>query len=190
MLRDFSTDVVGITEAHLSSDFWLNKLAKQNHKADILMSAAQIEQFNKRLIVKNPYLSSPLLMPNFLTNVELKEKVNQISSVPTASRFYVTGKRVTTENYADYIKNTNQLSIGLNNKVLFALVVKRTALRRFPTDDKVYKEESDQALSQSMKNTGLKRGLEKDLDMFQESALFPRVMLLRFYISQKMVCGA
>ncbi len=175
--RDFSTDVIGITEAHLSADFWLNK---QKSKSQLLMTSAQIDKFNKQLIRENPYILSPLSIPDFLTDVELNEKINNISSTPSAPRFYAIDKQVTTENYAGYIENTNQINVQLKNEVLFALVVKRTALRRFPTSDKVYKYAEDKKLSQSIdkKNVApplensLKKHLEKDLDMFQESALF------------------
>lgn len=201
---DFSTDVVGISEVHLSADFWVNKLnqpaklsksskgsiSHQNNSAPSLMTTAQIKAFNQQLIDDNPYISSPFSIADFLTASELHAKINEISTIPSAPRFYGTGKQVSEDDYDGYISATNKENVQQRNKVLLGLVVKRTGLRRFPTNDKVYKEilSLDEQVSadvnvQNIKNlnTSLDKifnknraiNLEKDLDMFQESALFP-----------------
>ena len=163
--KGFSTDVIGINESHLSSRYWLNKVDVDQK---LLMTSAQISQFNKQLIGDNPHINSPLSMPNFLTDVELLDKVNRISTPSTYPRYYAGGEQLSTLNYAEYIASTNQNKVKKNNEVLFALVVNRTGLRRFPTLDKVYKESTKTSLSASPIIT-----LEQDLDMFQETALFP-----------------
>lgn len=163
--REFSTDVIGINETHLSANFWLNKL---NNGSALLMKPAEIASFNSQLIRDNAHISSPLLMPELISDVELKRKINLISRVFSAPRFYASGEQVTDAAYAGYIANANYETIQSKNKVLFALVVKRTGLRRFPTADKVYKQSSDK-----LKEHSLTQALEIDLDLFQESALFP-----------------
>lgn len=167
--EEFSSDVIDIKREHLSASYWQNKLKS---KALLLMRTAQILEFNKKLIRENSHIFSPLAMPDFLDRAALKKKINDISTPFSSPRFYRSGASVSPADYVRYIANTNQATVQTKNKVLFALVVKRSALRRFPTADKVYKKSLNSQPNQS-KNNVIEEHIERDLDMFQESALFP-----------------
>ncbi|MEI6893249.1 MAG: SH3 domain-containing protein [Colwellia sp.] len=150
---NYHTDVIDITEAHLSPSYWLSQLEQKNV---LLMSQQDIAAFNQQLVKKNPYISLPLSVPNPLSKTQLVEKLTAISKPSKHARFYSDGTQVSDENYQTYIDATNQSGIKLKNIVQYGLVVKRTALRTFPTKDRIFKAGSD-----------------RDLDRFQESALFP-----------------
>ncbi|PCI60236.1 MAG: glycoside hydrolase [Gammaproteobacteria bacterium] len=149
----FSTDVIGMNEQKLAANYWLKKL---NDVDEILMTQNKINQLNQKLIDKNAYVSDPLAINNMLSKQSLLELIDSISKVPSGARFYDDGRQLTTKNYQNYLNNVNKSALKDENKVEFALVVKRASLRTFPTMDKVYK-----------------KGGGRDLDRFQESDVFP-----------------
>ncbi|WP_114326540.1 SH3 domain-containing protein [Candidatus Colwellia aromaticivorans] len=152
-VSDYSTDVIGISEIHLSSSHWVNKLAQDNTP---LMSQTSIAQFNQNLVQNNPYIVNPLAMVERLTKAQLLEKIRSISKPSNQKRFYDNGEQLNQNDYAAYIESTNQNAVKAENTVTFGLVVRRSILRTFPTLDRVFKSTED-----------------RDLDRFQESGLFP-----------------
>lgn len=148
----FNTDVVGVQESYLSASYWLNKV----NNTEQLMSAANIKVFNQQLIDNNIFITDPLSTPEHLSKKALTALIASISKKPNSARFFKNGQLVTDKDYQRYITNLNKQNILENNKVSYGLVVKRSSLRTFPTEDKVYKQGSDH-----------------DLDRFQETALFP-----------------
>ena len=149
----FKTDVIGINEQQLYPKHWLRKVSKNNV---LLMSNRDILKLNERLVKKNRFIVNPLSFPNSLQKITLLKLMDQISRIPRGERFYTDGSKVSKLDYSNYENNLNKSTILADNKVLFGLAVKRSSLRTFPTEDKVYK-----------------KGKDRDLDRFQESALFP-----------------
>lgn len=150
--QQWQSDVIGVTQSQLSSDHWLNKQVS----AKAIMSQAQINAFNEKLISDNKYIVDPLDFASSLSSAQLKEQIFNISSVPKSPRFYPNGKQLTDKDFAKYTANLNVADIADTNPVRYAVAVKRTVLRTFPTMDRV-----------------LNSGMDKDLDRFQESGLFP-----------------
>jgi cell wall-associated NlpC family hydrolase len=148
----FSSDVIGVKEAQLSASYWLEKAAK---KSKLLMTEVEIEQQNQQLINNNLYINEPLALANNISKQALINLIEQISTIPSNARFYRDGRKLTKQNYQKYLNNLNIKAITTINQVQFGLVTKRSSLRRFPTFDKVYS-----------------KGLDHDLDRFQESAVF------------------
>lgn len=149
----FKTDVINMDQAKLTQDFWLDKLPARNK---VVMDSEQIRMFNQSLIANNRYVVNPLNVPNQLKAPALRRYINSISKAASSARYYYDGTEVTPEDYLRYRQNANFDQIDVNNKVQYAVVVARSALRTFPTLDKIYK-----------------RGKDRDLDRFQESAVFP-----------------
>lgn len=150
--EQWQSDVIGVKQSQLNSEHWLNEQVS----AKAIMSQAQISAFNDKLISDNKYIVDPLDYVTSLSRTKLKEQIFSISSVPKSPRFYPNGKQLTDKDFAKYTANLNVAEVADNNPVKFAVAVNRTALRTFPTMDRV-----------------LNSGLDKDLDRFQESGLFP-----------------
>ena len=150
--QQWQSDVIGVKQSQLSSEHWLSEQISNKP----IMSKAQINAFNDKLINDNKHIVNPLDFASSLSNTQLKEQIFSISSVPKSPRFYPNGKQLTDKDFAKYTANLNVGGVADNNSVKFAVAVKRTVLRTFPTTDRV-----------------LNSGMDKDLDRFQESGLFP-----------------
>ncbi|WP_105200821.1 SH3 domain-containing protein [Pseudoalteromonas sp. T1lg10] len=148
----FVSDVPLVQPAMLSPAFWL----KQQADNAPLMSERQIQAFNRKLIANNPYVTDPLTYADELSRDELSQHLEKASSTPSSPRFYTDGRQLTDEDFARYHGNTNKTQVQDKNQVRFGMVVERTSLRTFPTDDRVLNAEMD-----------------ADLDRFQESGAFP-----------------
>lgn len=161
---DYSTDVIGMSEAQLSSSHWVNKITENNTP---LMSQMSITKFNQSLVQTNPYIVDPLALPERLGKTQLLEKINRISKPSNDKLFYDNGDQLNENDYASYIENTNQNTVIAENTVTFGLVVKRSVLRTFPTLDRVFKW-----------------GKDRDLDRFQESGVFPGDAVAILHVSK------
>ncbi|WP_404340889.1 NlpC/P60 family protein [Pseudoalteromonas mariniglutinosa] len=148
----WQSDVIGVTKSQLTPAYWLTHTVS----SETLLTNAQIKAFNKKLISANEYVVDPLAHKAMLHDDELKQAIFSISSVPNSARFYPDGRQLTTNDFANYQRNLNLEGVKNTNQVRFGVIVKRTALRKFPTWDRV-----------------LNSGLDKDLDRFQESGMFP-----------------
>jgi hypothetical protein len=149
----FKTDVIGVSVAQLNSQHWINKLID---KDNIVMTLKQVKQFNRALVKNNNHIVDPLSFEQQLSKESLLSYVNQISSIPDIDRFYNNGQKLSKTDYLQYRDNVNISAIKGINKTQWGIAVKRSALRTFPTNDRVFNQSMD-----------------LDLDRFQESALFP-----------------
>lgn len=148
-----ASNVPLIAEHQLNSAYWQAKPASDG---DTRMTKSQIKAFNQNLFANNPHIVHPLETAETLDKNTLIKKIASISSVPKSQRFYADGSQLTKSHFQPYLDNTNQHKVQDSNKVQFGLVVKRAALRTFPTLDRV-----------------LNQGMDFDLDRFQETAVFP-----------------
>lgn len=148
----FVSDVPHVQQVMLSPSFWLKQHA--DHKP--LMSHSQIHAFNRELIATNKHVIDPLAYASELSADELIEQIQKTSATPSSPRFYVDGTALTSADFNRYHANTDQGAVQEENQVRFGMVVTRTSLRTFPTDDRVLNAEMD-----------------ADLDRFQESGAFP-----------------
>jgi len=150
---DFSTDVLNVSEQHLSPSFWISNITE---KPQIIMTPQKIHEFNQNLFDNNPHVMDPLTLPNSFSKQELLSQLSSISIAAKSERFYFDGHKLNQHDYHKYFSLLNKIAIKETNQVKFALVLKRSILRTFPTYDAVYSE-----------------GKDKDLDRFQESGVFP-----------------
>ncbi len=151
--KNWGTDVMNVTQAQLHPDHWLQNL---KNPEQLVMTQEQINAHNQGLIVHNRFVSDPLSIPNSLTDKQLTAKIHSISKVPKSARYFVDGRQLSPQDYKVYQDNMAFAPAPNGHKVEFGLMVKRAALRTFPTDERV-----------------LNSGMDADLDRFQESALFP-----------------
>jgi len=158
------SDVINVEESMLSPTFWSSKHKNNNEK---ILSQQQINNYNKQFFKTSSLMTEFSEFPETLGFNEISAKIHAISKVPKSKRFYSSGKKITEEDYQDYQSAINLAAIPKQNNIRFAMVVRRTDMRTFPTDDKVYKTSTN-----------------KNIDRFQETALFPTQVVALLHQSQ------
>lgn len=148
----FSTDVPLLRQEQLNSSFWQTKLTAADK---LLLTTEQIAKRNEQTFNQQSEMQLLQKLPAHYSKNELTAIVQAVSSVPKAPRFYADGSKVTPEQWQGYTALLAQEQIKPKTAIQFGLVVKRTALRAFPTDDRVFNAQ-----------------LNTDLDRFSETALF------------------
>ena len=148
----FSSDVPLLTAEHLRSQHWLS--SKQPDK--VLLSPQQITRRNNETFTVQPELQALQSLPAALSKTELAAKIEQVSAIPSGSRFYADGTELDSSDWQRYRQLLALDRLQHSNPLQFALVVKRTALRALPTLDRVFNQQ-----------------MNTDLDRFSETALFP-----------------
>ncbi|RUO63066.1 glycoside hydrolase [Pseudidiomarina insulisalsae] len=162
-LPNYTTDVPGIEQDYLAPEFWLQRL-EQPHA--LIMTRDEIADFNARSYRVQDEMVYLNEHPLELSAAELTAKIDSISSLPGYPRHYADGTRATAEQLDAYRNAAHFDAIRDVNPVRFALVVKRTPMRTFPTLDKLYSDD-----------------LDTDIDRFQETGVFPGTPLAILHTS-------
>ncbi|MCW8092946.1 C40 family peptidase [Alteromonas sp. ASW11-130] len=150
---EWETNVPGIQAKHLNAQYWINKHAAPDKH---IMDKAAIISFNQKMLRENPYVNDPLAYPDSLSGDKLKAMIKQTSPRSSYPRFYPSGEAVTDEDWTKFIATLNNKAIAEFNPVTFGIAIKRSAMRTFPTNQRI-----------------LNDGMDIDIDRFQESAVFP-----------------
>ncbi|MGQ4276830.1 SH3 domain-containing protein [Pseudidiomarina sp. E22-M8] len=162
-LPNYQHDVIGMQEQYLESEFWTKRL---QHPDALIMTSSEIADFNERSYAVQDEMVYLIEHPKQLSAAELNNKIDAISSLPSYPRFYASGEQATAEQLDVYRNAANIDAIQATNPVQFGLVVKRSAMRTFPTRDKLYSED-----------------LDLDIDRFQETGVFPGMPLAILHTS-------
>ncbi|GAB3036391.1 NlpC/P60 family protein [Bowmanella dokdonensis] len=149
----YPSDVIGVQEQQLSADYWISRTSDAHQ---ILLDRSQIQTLNEKTFEQQPELIRLVDIPGQLTSTQLRERIEQVSSIPSGDRFYADGRKLTKADYQKYVQNMNLDGVKKLNPVRFALVTQRTNMRRFPSADKTYNE-----------------AMDLDIDRFIETGLFP-----------------
>ena len=149
---EFVSDVIGVSEKHLSPEHWIKP-----GMDEIVMSPKQIAAFNTRSVANDPTLYDLGDIPPALSKDELTARLRSISKIPTYKRIYTDGTLLGEPDFARYEALLNLDAVADNNPVRYALTVKRTDIRTYPTDDLLFSHDAG----------------DRDIERFQESALFP-----------------
>lgn len=149
----FVSDVRDVTEKHLSPDHWITP----SSRSKILMTAAEIQNFNARNIAADKTLFDLASLPQTLSKSTLMARIRSISNISKYPRIYSDGTPVSADDFARYEANLNLQAIQEENIVRFAMAVRRTPLRTYPTLDLLFSSDAD----------------NRDIERFQESTLFP-----------------
>lgn len=152
-LAQGASNIPDVTKDQLNAHYWQSKLVQDE---EVSMKHSHIKAFNQHLFASNEHMVQPLSTPAYLDKDSLDARIASISSVPSSARFYADGRKLSEQDFQIYLDNINPEAIKNANPVRYGLVVKRSALRTFPTSDRVFNEQMD-----------------LDLDRFQESAVFP-----------------
>ena len=149
----FSSDVPGIEERHLGPEFWL---ARTRGSDDIVLSAEQIAAFNRQAFDTAATMVRLDALPESLDREQLLARIRHISQRASSERWRANGVKLTDADWASFDTMLNIDGIQTHNRLRFGMAVRRASMRRYPTDEPIYRSETP-----------------TDIDRFQENGLFP-----------------
>ena len=159
----WSTDVIGISEIHLSANYWVNQTENTDQ---VLKDQRGISEFNTALFSTNENMVDLSFFPQQLPGDDVRARIRAISKRNKSELYNPAGDALGSKGYKKYEDDLGLESISDTVEVRFALVVKRADMRTYPTDNRYYKSPDDQ-----------------NLDRFQENAVFPGDALAVLHVS-------
>ncbi|SDQ35881.1 SH3 domain-containing protein [Pseudoxanthomonas sp. CF125] len=145
--------VVGMTEAQLSPDFWVGKLKQPDR---VIMDAQAIAAQNEKLFRLDDSMNDLSALPATRPGQEIIDSINELSALPEGSLYDVQGNPVPADTLQQLAQSLDLDAVPATVPTQYGLALRRTALRKFPTELRVFSSQGD-----------------TDIDRFQESALFP-----------------
>lgn len=159
----WSTDVIGINEMQLSANYWIEKT---DNADQVLKTRQEITGFNQSMFSTDEHMVDLVLFPDQISGHEVEERIRAISKPNKSDLYSISGEILDSKGYTQYTANLGLESIPESIRVRFALVVNRSDMRAYPTDDRYYKSKDNQ-----------------NLDRFQENGLFPGDALAVLHVS-------
>mgnify|MGYP001816543843 FL=1 len=139
---------------HLSVDFWIDRADAPD---ELLSDTADILACARNAFDTDPHLVDLARYPLTMSKAEVTERIRSISKPYADDLWYrESDEPVTEHDYDRYTASLDLTRLPDTIEVRFGMVVERTAMRAWPTDDVVYKSRET-----------------IDLDRFQENGLFP-----------------
>jgi hypothetical protein len=148
-----ASGVIGVGDAQLTPAFWI---AQQAQPQRVLLDPAQIAAQNAKLMRLDSSLHDLRALPPTLERTQVAGWIEALSRRPARPLFDVDGTPVPAATLDALVAQLALDAIPAQQPTRYGLVVRRAALRTFPTALRVFSE----------------RG-ETDIDRFQESAEFP-----------------
>lgn len=141
----------------LDARYWI---ARWPDAGAVRLDTAAVARQNARTRREDPALVDLAALPGALAAQDIRARVLRLSIPPASPRVHVDGRAV---DAADRQRWTAALDLGALDDdepraIAWALATRRAALRTFPTDEPVFSAADERS---------------RDLDRFQESALFP-----------------
>lgn len=146
-------EAIGIDSMHLTSAFWIARLEAPD---DVLMDPRAIAAQNAELMRLDPSMHALETLPSVLTRDEVAAWITDLADAPSDTLYGVDGRPVPAAEIDAAVANRNLSAIPGRQETRYGLVVHRAALRTFPTPLRVFRSAGG-----------------RDIDRFQESALFP-----------------
>jgi cell wall-associated NlpC family hydrolase len=145
--------VLGVDEAMLSPAFWIGQLEDPDR---IILSPAEIAAQNARLLRGDPSMHDLRALPATLAQAQVAGWVQALSARPERALYDEHGRPVPAATLDGLVDALALDAIPASQPTRYGLVVRRAALRTFPTDLRVFGHAGD-----------------TDIDRFQETAEFP-----------------
>ncbi len=150
---DWSTDVTGVDEVHLSADYWVNKATASDK---ILKNQDGIDALNDYAFAHDPNMVDLAGYPEQQSGEEVASIIQSISKPYDKDLFYRDGGKLADADYERYTASLNLDDLRDTVPIRFGMVLLRADMRTWPTEDVVFKSQET-----------------FDLDRFQENGLFP-----------------
>ena len=132
----------------------------------VVAEAAVVATFNRRLLAEDPTLTDLSRLPIAMPATDVGDRVRRRSTVPDGPLVFGDGTPVDESARNRWRAAVCDDAISAAVKPRFALVVRRTAIRRLPTSDRVHDSAAD-----------------TDIDWFQETAFFPGTPIVAVHAS-------
>lgn len=145
--------VPGLADAHLSPGFWIDALADADR---VVLTPAQIAAQNARMQAEDPSIHDLEALPDRIDGPQVRGWIEALSKLPERELFDDTGRPVPSDALRDIQANAALDAVPASQATRHGMVVARADLRAFPTRLRVFHSAGD-----------------RDIDRFQESALFP-----------------
>jgi hypothetical protein len=145
--------VPGVGEAQLTPAFWIGLQAQPER---VILDRAAIAAQNAKLLQRDPSMHDLRALPSTLDRARVAGWMAPLSRLPTQPLYDVDGKPVPAATLRAIADNAALDAIPARQPTRYGLVVRRAALRGFPTARRVFSANDD-----------------TDIDRFQESAEFP-----------------
>lgn len=145
--------VLGVGEDQLTPAFWIG-LQPQPDK--VILSRAQIEAQNAKLFAQDKSMHELARLPATLSAAQVRGWIEDLADPPAKPLYDVDGKPVPEATLKQIVDARALDAIPASQPTRFGLVVRRAALRTFPTTLRVFSHPGD-----------------TDIDRFQETAEFP-----------------
>lgn len=150
---NFVTDIEGIQAPMLHPEYWKQKLRPMQ---SVILSKERIEKQNRHFIQSNEHMNALEDISPIVSKSKVLSMISAISKAAKDNRYFANGSLVSQKDYDRYTRLLNLSEIRESVPVRFGMVIKRTNMRSFPTNDAVFKNKD-----------------RYNLDRFQETALFP-----------------
>ena len=148
-----ASGVIGVEEAYLTPDFWIARLPQPDA---VVLDRAAIAAQNARLLQLDDSMHDLAALPATLPRTQVAGWVEGLSQRPTRTLYGEDHQPVAASALDAIVANAALDAIPDGQAPRYGLVVRRAALRSFPTTLRVFSSAGD-----------------TDIDRFQESALFP-----------------
>ena len=145
--------VVGVSDAQLRPEFWI---ARQPNAQKVVLDAKAVADQNARLMQIDPSVHDLEKLAVTLNGADVRSWIGKLSQYPDEDLFDAEGRKLERPQLDALIRAMALESVPETRPTRYGLVVKRAALRTFPTTLRAYDSADD-----------------RDIDRFQESALFP-----------------
>ena len=145
--------VVGVKAQHLEPGFWIQRASNPSRT---LLDRQAIDAQNSKLVELDESVHDLEKMPGTLAASQVKSWIESLSVVPDQDMFDAKGEKIERAAFDDLMSNVALAAVPESQPTRYGLVVERAALRAFPTHLRAFRSADD-----------------RDIDRFQESALFP-----------------
>ena len=150
---DAPTGVVGVRLGDLDPQHWIDQLPDPDR---VILDRAGIAAQNARMRASDRSIHDLAALPDPLPRAFVRERIQALSTAPDRPLFDGDGQPVPARTLAGLQRELALDAIPASQPLHLGLVVRRAALRAFPTSLRVFSTAG-----------------ETDIDRFQESALFP-----------------
>lgn len=145
--------VVALQPEYLTPGYWQAQLADADR---VILDRAGIAAQNARMRAQDPSIHDLRQLPAALPRAQVLARIEALSVPPSRPLYDVEGKPVAPRQLRGLSANLALDKVPATRPLQYGLVVRRAALRTFPTTLRVFSSRGD-----------------TDIDRFQESALFP-----------------
>jgi SH3 domain containing protein/NlpC/P60 family protein len=145
--------VVGVQKMQLTPEFWI---ARTPNAKQLVLDSKAIAAQNARLLTLDPSVHDLEKLPATLTADEVRSWIARVSQYPDEPMFDDQGQPLERPRFDSLMRGAALDSLPASQRTRYGLVVKRADLRSFPSPLRAYTSADD-----------------RDIDRFQETALFP-----------------